>query len=52
MQHSTLTSYGCLAAPRLNLVKIPAPIEFFSSTLVTNNIRIRLSCDLHRIATT
>ena len=48
MKHHTLRSYSCLAAPRLNFVKIPAPIEFFTSPLVIYNIRLPFSRGLHR----
>lgn len=48
MKHRTLTSYSCLAAPKLNFVKSPAPIEFFTAPLVIYNIRLSFSCGLHR----
>ena len=48
MKHRTLTSYSCLAAPKINFVKSPAPIEFFTAPLVIYNIRLSFSCGLHR----
>lgn len=48
MKHNTLRSYSCLAAPKLNFVKSPAPIEFFTAPLVIYNIRLSFSCGLHR----
>ena len=52
MKHNTLRSYGCLAAPKLNFVKSPAPIEFFTASLVIYNIRLPFSRDLHRSSPT